>query len=262
MMDTLSVIKIGGNIIDHPERLLAVMKDFAALEGPKILVHGGGKIATTIGDRLGIESRYESGRRITDEATLELVTMVYGGLVNKGIVAMLQSLGCNAIGLTGGDGNCIKAVVRPVGTVDYGFAGDIPEEGVNASFLHLLLQSGFTPVLAPLTHDGKGQLLNTNADTIAQEIAKSLAKRMPVKLVYCFEKGGVLMDAVDEASVIPHIDRALFEKLQAEHIITDGMIPKVSNALAAVQAGVHTVAIGRAEDLSEIVSGTKGTHIK
>jgi acetylglutamate kinase len=175
---------------------------------------------------------------------------------------MLQDFGCNAIGLTGADGNSIRANKRPVETIDYGYVGDIPDDGVNAAFIATLLHSGISPVLAPLTHDGKGQLLNTNADTIAQEVAKSLAARMPVRLIYCFEKAGVLMNANDEASVIPHIDATLFDKLQAQHVITEGMIPKLSNALAAVKAGVSTVTIGKAEDLGQLVNGSKGTCIK
>jgi acetylglutamate kinase len=189
--------------------------------------------------------------------------MVYGGLVNKRIVAALQQLGCNAIGLTGADGNCIRANKRPVGSIDYGYVGDIHADGgVNVSFIGMLLQSGVTPVFAPLTHDGNGQMLNTNADTIAQELAKSLSAIMPVRLIYCFEKDGVLMHADDEASVIPHVDAALFEKLQAEQVIIEGMIPKLSNALAAVKAGVTAVTIGKADDLCDLIKGTKGTYIK
>lgn len=260
-MSTVSVIKIGGNIIDHPERLQAFLNDFAALEGGKILVHGGGKIATSIGDRLGIESRYVEGRRITDEATLEVVTMVYGGLVNKRIVASLQASGCNSIGLTGADGNVISAKRRPVKEIDYGYVGDISTSGVNAPFLLQLIQAGITPVLAPLTHDGKGNLLNTNADTIAQEVAKALAAFIPTKLIYCFEKSGVLRDATDEKSVIRKINAALFQQLQAEQVITDGMIPKLTNAFAALSAGVQNVIIGRAEDLPLLIEGQKGTSI-
>jgi acetylglutamate kinase len=261
-MSTVNIIKIGGNVIDHPERLQVFLKDFAALRGGKILVHGGGKIATSIGERLGIESHYASGRRITDEATLEVVTMVYGGLVNKRIVAALQALGCNAIGLTGADGNCIKAVRRPVGEIDYGFVGDVPADSVNASLLNSLIDNGVIPVLAPLTHDGQGSLLNTNADTIAQEIAKALSKTAVAKLIYCFEKAGVLRDAADEDSVIPFIDAPMFEQLQADRIITDGMIPKLSNAFAAIEAGVDAVVIGRAEDLCALITGQKGTRIQ
>jgi acetylglutamate kinase len=260
-MSTISVIKIGGNIIDHPQRLQAFLNDFAALEGGKILVHGGGKIATSIGDRLGIESQYVQGRRITDDATLEVVTMVYGGLVNKRIVASLQASGCNAIGLTGADGNVINATRRPVKEVDYGFVGDISASGVNTPFLLRLIQAGITPVFAPLTHDGKGSLLNTNADTIAQEVAKSLASIVSTKLIYCFEKSGVLRDAADEKSVISKIDAALFQQLQAEHVITDGMIPKLTNAFAALSAGVQNVIIGKAEDLPLLIEGQKGTTI-
>jgi acetylglutamate kinase len=260
-MRTINIVKIGGNVIDEPARLNAFLQDFAALKGDKILVHGGGKIATDIGERLGIPSQYVHGRRITDEATLELVTMVYGGLVNKRIVAMLQSVGCNAIGLTGADGNCIRAHRRAVQEVDYGFVGDVRPDGVNASWLHSLLQSGITPVLAPLTHDGNGSLLNTNADTIAQEVAKALTGIATTSLVYCFEKTGVLRDANDEASVMQAIDAASFTRLQEEGIITDGMIPKLGNAFAALAAGVDKIIIGRAEDLPQLVRGAKGTQI-
>jgi acetylglutamate kinase len=260
-MNNLTVVKIGGNIIDSEERLQSFLKDFAHLKGGKVLVHGGGKIATTIGDRLGIESHYVAGRRITDEATLELVTMVYGGLVNKRIVASLQALGCNAIGLTGADGNMIRATRRPAGIVDYGFVGDILPSGVNASFLKNQIEQGYTPVLAPLTHDGYGTLLNTNADTIAQEVAKALATTFDTKLIYCFEKNGVLRDPGNDESVIAIIDRASFEQLQMDNIITDGMVPKLVNALTAIRAGVEKVIIGKAEDLPALVNGHKGTSI-
>lgn len=261
-MNTLNIVKIGGNVIDHPVVLQAFLKDFAALEGDKILVHGGGRIATTIGERLGIQSHYVAGRRITDEPTLEVVTMVYGGLVNKRMVAALQALACNAIGLTGADGNCIAASRRTVAEIDYGFVGDIHNDSVNTAFLYSLLQSGMTPVLAPLTHDGKRSLLNTNADTIAQAVAKALSNISPTRLIYCFEKAGVLRDAKDEASVIREMDAETFIQLQAEGVITDGMIPKLSNAFAAVAAGVGSVIVGRAEDLPLLINGEKGTLIQ
>jgi acetylglutamate kinase len=260
-MSTINIIKIGGNIIDHEARLKSFLKDFAALEGPKILVHGGGKIATEIGDRMAIVSQYVEGRRITDAATIELVTMVYGGLINKRIVAGLQAEGCNAMGLTGADGNCVTGQRRPVAEVDYGFVGDLVAGSVNKDFLYSLLESGLTPVLAALSHDGQGAMLNTNADTIAQEVAKALSAQSKTRLVYCFEKGGLLRDIANEFSVIASVDKQQFAQLKKEGIISDGMIPKLDNAFSAIKAGVGSVAIGKAEDLHAIIHGGKGTHI-
>jgi len=261
MKQDLNVIKIGGNIVDDPQRLERFLCDFAALPGERILVHGGGKIASAIGEKLGIESRYEQGRRITDEATLELVTMVYGGLINKQLVAKLQALSCNAIGLTGADANIVLANRRPVKTVDYGFVGDVPEHGVSAAALEALLNAGLIPVVAPLTHDGQGSLLNTNADTIAQEIAKALSPGWRVRLIFCFEKQGVLRDAADDSSFISTVTKSEFEKLLASGIVSGGMIPKLQNALNAIDSGVRRVVIGQAESLAELVAGTKGTQI-
>lgn len=258
----LNVVKIGGNILDSPSRLSDFLQLFAALPGAKVLVHGGGKIATAIGEKLGIVSRYEQGRRITDAETLELVTMVYGGLVNKQLVASLQALGCNAIGLTGADANIIRANRRPVATVDFGFVGDIPTSGINQRSLNVLLGAGLQPVVAPLTHDGNGTMLNTNADTIAQELARALAPDWNVRLIYCFEKPGVLRDASEDSSAIESIDRNTFDALVAENVITDGMIPKLQNALAAIDAGVLRVVIGQAESLGEMIAGTKGTQVQ
>lgn len=260
-MEQLVVIKIGGNIIDDPAKLPAFLKDFAAIKGNKILVHGGGKVATEIGKQLNIEPAYVNGRRITDAQTLELVTMVYGGLINKNIVATLQSLGCNAIGLTGADGNVMPAHKRPVKEVDYGFVGDVESDKVNATIIKQLLEAGLTPVLAPLTHDGHGSMLNTNADTIAQEVAKGMSKVMQVKLVYCFEKKGVLADANDDESAIRSIDQQKFEELTQQGIVSGGMIPKLENAFEAISAGVNTVAIGHADELQALIEGNAGTTI-
>jgi acetylglutamate kinase len=257
----VSVIKIGGNVIDDKSKLSAFLKEFAALEGLKVLVHGGGKIATEIGEKLGIESKYVNGRRITDRVTLDLVTMVYGGLINKNIVAQLQSLGCNAIGLSGADAGILPAVKRPVKEVDYGFVGDIKSEQVNAAAIAKFLRMGLTPVLAPLTHDGAGNMLNTNADTIAQEVAKALAETMSVQLIYCFEKKGVLCDPADETSVINTITVGDLKELTEKEIVSGGMLPKLENALTAVRAGVQRVIIGQAEELQEIYSGNAGTSI-
>lgn len=260
-MNQLVVVKIGGNIIDDAVQLCSFLKSFAAIEGYKILVHGGGKLATDMGNRLNIESQYVNGRRVTDLQTLELVTMVYGGSINKNIVAQLQSMHSNAIGLTGADGNIITATRRAVKEVDYGYVGDVKEAGVNASAIQRLLGAGFIPVLAPLTHDSTGQMLNTNADTIAQEVAKAMSKLVPVQLVYCFDKKGVLADAMDETSVISSIDSNSFEQLKADKIISDGMIPKLDNAFAALANGVNNVILGHAEDMAELIKGTAGTRI-
>jgi len=259
-MDKLFVIKIGGNVIDHPGALDAFLKDFAAIEAPRILVHGGGKIATRLGDQLGIESKYVQGRRITDDAAIDLVTMVYGGLVNKKIVAALQAKGCNAIGLTGADGNCIPADKRPVGAIDYGWVGDVHPSRVHTPVLRALLDAGLVPVLAPLTHDGAGHILNTNADTIASAVAVALAASHAVRLIYCFEKRGVLEDLDREDSVISLIDRVGYARLLADGKLADGIIPKIDNAFAAIDAGVKEVLIGDARDLrvnvTDRVSGT------
>lgn len=251
-MNSLNIIKIGGNVIDNSENLYHFLKDFKDLPGYKILVHGGGKIATQVSDSLGIESRLVDGRRITDVETLRVVTMVYGGLVNKNIVAQLQRFGTNAIGLTGADGNLIKAKKRPVKTIDYGFVGDIYEGSVNTEGINNLLKAGFAPVFCALTHDGEGQLLNTNADTIASALAVAMAGVFETTLIYCFEKKGVLMDIDDEESVIREIDPARYEELKIKQIIHSGMLPKLDNAFTAIACGVKAVVIGRSDDLGNI----------
>ncbi len=261
-MQKLAVIKIGGNIIDDAEKLNSFLADFAAVEGYKILVHGGGKIATTIGEKLSIRSEYINGRRVTDSATLELVTMVYGGLINKNIVSGLQWRGCNAIGLTGADGNMMCARKREVKEVDYGYVGDITSDGINVNGFQRLLEAGFVPVVAPITYDGQGNLLNTNADTIAQEIAKAMAATMQVQLIYCFEKKGLLADVNDDDSVITGMDTEVYQQLKAAKVISGGMIPKVDNAFEAIRNKVSTVAIGHADDLHELIKGEAGTQIK
>lgn len=258
-METVFVIKIGGNIIDDEAKLQSFLKDFAAIKEKKILVHGGGKLATKMASQLGIEQQMVDGRRITDGETLKIVTMVYAGLINKNIVAQLQAAHCDAIGLSGVDGNVILSHKRVVKDLDYGFAGDVDE--VNADFLSTLLQNQITPVLSPITHDGKGQLLNTNADTIAQETAKSLSTIYDVNLVYSFEKAGVLLNADDEGSVIPIIDKKRYENLKAEGLVFAGMIPKLDNAFAALHEGVRKVIIGKAENLSQLTTGASGTSI-
>jgi acetylglutamate kinase len=248
----LYVIKIGGNVIDNSENLYHFLKDFEALEGFKILVHGGGKVATQIAEELGIEAKLVDGRRITDIETLRVVTMVYGGLINKNIVAQLQRFGNNAIGLTGADGNLIKAKKRPVKTIDYGFVGDLDENSINAPNISRLMESGFTPVFCALTHDGEGQLLNTNADTIASALAVSLSSLYETTLIYCFEKKGVLKDIDDEDSLIREINPAHYEELKTQRIIHSGMLPKLDNAFTAITCGVKAVIIGKSDDLGQL----------
>ncbi len=249
-MESIKVIKIGGNVIDDPASLSDFLQAFSDLPGHKILVHGGGKIATEIAKKMGIEAQMVDGRRITDQPMLEIITMVYGGLVNKNMVAKLQSMNCDAIGLTGADGNLIKARKRPVKNVDFGYVGDVSSGEVNLNLLTTLLNQSLVPVLAPLTHDHHGQLLNTNADTIASVVARALAKAFDVTLVYCFEKAGVLSDPLDEASVIGEITLADYEDLKASGTITGGMIPKIDNAMDALLAGVGKVIIGSAQSIN------------
>ena len=250
-MEKLVLIKVGGKIVEEENTLRQLLKDFAAIEGHKVLVHGGGRSATKLAAELGVETKMVNGRRITDADMLRIVTMVYGGLVNKNIVAKLQALGVNALGLTGSDMNLIRSEKRPVKEVDYGYVGDVKE--VNAELLAGLIKQGIVPILAPLTHDKEGHLLNTNADTIAGEAAKALAKYFEVTLMFCFEKKGVLMDENDDESVIPEIDREAFKKYVDEGIIQGGMIPKLENAFQAIDAGVRRVVITQA---SEINNGT------
>jgi acetylglutamate kinase len=246
-MKKLTIIKVGGKIVEEPESLQALLHDFAKIEGHKVLVHGGGRSATQLSGRLGIESQMVNGRRITDAETLKVVTMVYAGLVNKNIVAGLQALDVNALGLTGADLNYMRSEKRPVKDVDYGFVGDVKE--VQSSILANLIEQGVVPVLAPLTHDKQGNLLNTNADTIAGEAAKALARHFDVTLMYCFEKKGVLMDAEDDESVISRITREDFARFVSEGVIQGGMIPKLENAYEAIDAGVKEVIITRADDI-------------
>lgn len=246
-MEKLTLIKVGGKIVEEPDTLQQLLRDFSSIDGYKVLVHGGGRSATKIASQLGIESQMVNGRRITDAEMLKVVTMVYGGLVNKNIVAGLQALQVNALGLTGADMNIMRSDKRPVKDVDYGFVGDVKE--VNADVLASQIKQGIVPVLAPLTHDKQGHMLNTNADTIAGEAAKALAKYFDVTLMFCFEKKGVLLNEQDDESVIPEIDRVSFQKYVDEGIIQGGMIPKLENAFQAIDAGVKQVIITQASEI-------------
>ena len=261
-MEKLTVVKVGGKIVEENDTLQHLLVDFLKIEGAKILVHGGGRLATKIAEQLGIESRMIDGRRITDADTLRVVTMVYAGLVNKKIVAGLQALGGNAIGLTGADMNVMRSEKRPITTIDYGFAGDVKE--VNTAAFLLLLQNGYIPVLSPLTHDKKGNLLNTNADTIAAETAKALSKLFDVTLIYCFEKSGVLLNENDDNSVIPLINREIFDDYKKSGVIQGGMIPKLDNSFQAVDAGVRQVIITKASAIADnwgtVVTGNYSTN--
>lgn len=241
-MKSLKIIKIGGNIINNELLLQEFLSDFAALNTPKILVHGGGKAASELTQKMGLTPRMVQGRRITDTDTLDIVTMVYGGKINKNIVAQLQAKNCNSIGVSGADGNSIVATKRPVKKIDYGFAGDITQ--VNTNVVNILLQHAITPIFCAITHDENGQLLNTNADTIAAELAIEFSKLYTVSLYYCFEKNGVLENVSDDNSIIEKIDFTAFEQLKKNKIINEGMLPKIHNCLQAIQKGVTTVHIG------------------
>ena len=243
----INVIKVGGKIVEEPDTLHSLLESFSKIDGAKALVHGGGRSATRIATLLGIESKMVDGRRITDAETLKVVTMVYGGLVNKNIVASLQQMGINALGLTGADMGVIKSEKRPVKDVDYGFVGDV--KSVDGERLASLVKDGVTPVMAPLSFSSEYGLLNTNADTIAAETAKSLVPYYDVTLTFCFEKKGVLMNEADDDSVIPVITRELYAKYKADGIITGGMIPKLDNAFDAIDSGVKRVVITRADML-------------
>lgn len=261
-MKKVFVIKIGGNIIDNAEQLNVFLQKFADIKDTKILIHGGGKLATEWAVSLNIDQQLIKGRRITDAATLEVVTMVYAGSINKNIVSKLQANNCNALGLCGADANLISADKRIVKNIDYGFVGDIKPNGINTSFLKLLFKNNITPVIAPITHNNEGQLLNTNADSIANEIAKALSINFNVHLIYCFNKKGILKDVNDENSVIKAITNKTAVDLKLNGSIHEGMIPKIDNALQAVAAGVHKVSLGHALALNEIVKGNAGTEIQ
>jgi acetylglutamate kinase len=258
-MENLYVIKIGGNIVDNPILLTKCLQAFTQIKDQAILVHGGGKLATSLAATLGVEQTMVEGRRITDGETLKIVTMVYAGYINKNIIAQLQALNVNALGLSGADANLIKAHKRVGTNIDFGFVGDIDE--VNTGFIHQQLLNNTRLVIAPITHDGAGQLLNTNADTIAQTIAIAMSNTHKVHLVYGFEKEGVLADVNNEASVISSINNLTYSQLKKENVIFEGMIPKIDNAFLALQGGVQSVIIGKAEKLIELMNGTAGTTI-
>ncbi|MDE7347578.1 MAG: acetylglutamate kinase [Muribaculaceae bacterium] len=248
-MKKINVVKIGGNVIDDPAALADFINIFSNLEGPKVLVHGGGKEATRLSKAMGIETLMIEGRRVTDRSTLDIVTMTYAGLINKRIVAMLQSVGCNALGFSGADGNIIKASRRPAKPIDYGFVGDIDPKDVDDSLIKILLDAGITPVVCAICHDGKGTLLNCNADSVAAAVAIGCSRLAPTVLTYCFEKAGVLEDVDDENSVISLITEDKFKELKDNGTIVKGMIPKITNALDSASKGVSEVRICKAEAL-------------
>lgn len=259
-MESLYVIKIGGNIVDNPALLSECLQAFATLKGQAILVHGGGKLATSLAKDMGVKQTMIEGRRVTDTETLRIVIMVYAGAINKNIVAQLQSIGVNAIGLTGADGNLIQAHKRVHGSIDYGFVGEV--DTINSNLIQSLLASQMRLVIAPITHDRQGQLLNTNADTIAQSIAVAMAAQYNVHLIYGFEKEGVLADINDPSSIIATIDQNGYAKLKADKIVLEGMVPKIDNAYKALEGGVQSVIIGNAEKMNDLINGTAGTTIK
>lgn len=256
MKEKVTIVKVGGAVVEDTTQTAQLLDAFSRIEGRKVLVHGGGRRATQVAKSLGIESKMAGGRRITDAPMLQVVTMVYGGLVNKTLVAQLQALGVNALGLTGADIDVIRSHKRPVKDIDYGFVGDV--ERANENALSALLEAGITPVMAPLTHDGKGTILNTNADTIASETAKALARIYDTTLIFSFEKKGVLANADDDDSVIPVITREDYKRYIADGTVSGGMLPKLENAFNAIDAGVQRVII----TLATAIDGTHGTVIK
>ncbi len=256
-MEPLYIIKIGGNVINNPEKLQEFLHSAASIAGNKIIVHGGGKLVDELANKLGIKQQMIDGRRITDAQTLDVATMVYAGLINKKVVAQLQANGNNAVGLTGADNNCIQASKRINSTHDYGFVGDVIENGINTSFLSTLLKDKIVPVFCSITHDNQGQLFNTNADTMASILATGMAPFYDVKLIYCFEKKGVLQDVNDDNSAIPIIPLNEYDGLKKSGVVYQGMIPKLDNAFAAINQGVKSVVIVHADDLLACVNNNK-----
>jgi acetylglutamate kinase len=259
MGEALYIVKVGSNIIDDDDKLNSFLLSFAAIHHKKILVHGGGKLATELAEKLGVEQKLIDGRRITDAETLKIVTMVYAGYINKNIVAQLQANQCNAVGLCGADGDTILAHKRNHPVLDYGLVGDI--DVVNTKLIKNLLDQRMAIVFAPLTHNQQGQLLNTNADTVAQELAKAMSKEFDVQLIYSFEKAGVLLEADDDSTVISTLNPSLYKQLRSKNKIFSGMIPKLDNAFTALNSGVKKVIIGKAEKLKELINGEAGTNI-
>lgn len=257
----LNIIKIGGNVIDDPDALNEFLEHFSSIKGKKILVHGGGKKASALAQRLGVQVEMVDGRRVTNQEMLEIAVMVYAGWINKSIVAKLQKFGCDAIGLSGADANLIEGMKRPKKEVDFGYVGDLLHDSVNHNMLKKFMELGLTPVFSAITHNRKGQLLNTNADTIASNLSASLSRNYQVNLIYCFEKDGVLKDVEDESSVIEHMDLAEYQFLEKSGKIFDGMLPKLNNAFDALQKGVSTVYIGNASKLHQFNQGCFGTRI-
>lgn len=255
MKNRLTIIKVGGRIVEEEDSLKDLLDDFSKIEGHKILVHGGGRSATKMAERLGVESKMIDGRRITDRDMLQIVTMVYGGLVNKNIVAKLQSLGINALGITGADLDIIRSDKRPIAEIDYGYVGDVKR--VKSDILKLLIDQNIVPIMAPLTHDGNGNMLNTNADTIASETAQAMSRLYDVSLIYCFEKKGVLIDENDDESVIPLLNKRTYKKYLTENIIHSGMIPKLDNAFVSIDKGVKEVIITHASNIANAEEGTR-----
>lgn len=258
----LLIVKIGGNIIDDKGALQDFVEKFAALPGKKILVHGGGKLATSVATEMGIPVNMVDGRRITDEANLRIATMIFAGLTNKTIVAQLQANGCDAVGLSGGDGNVIQTMKRPVKDIDYGYVGDVMHDSVNVASIKKFLDGGFTPVFSAITHNGQGQLLNTNADTIASALAVAMTSIYETSLIYCFEKQGVLRDMKDDQSVMPELSMNDFERMKKIRSVAEGMIPKLQNAFDALSKGVATVSVGHASALHLIQNERAGTKVK
>lgn len=255
-MAPVKVFKIGGNVVDNPDALNRFIREFASIKSPKILIHGGGKEATRLSKRLDIPTQMIDGRRVTDRDTLDVVTMVYAGLINKRIVAALQAVGCNALGLTGADADCIRATKRPANPVDYGFVGDINPADINDLYIEYVLRQDIVPVFCAITHDGKGNLLNCNADSVASSVAIATSRIAPVELIYCFERNGVLRNVDDPDSVISIITPSIYEDLRRDNIVADGMIPKIDNAFNAINRGVGSVTIKHSDNILSDIGTT------
>lgn len=249
-MKALHIFKIGGNIINDTNQVLAFLKKFNEIKGHKLLVHGGGVLATQLAEKMGIKQTIIEGRRITDKETLDTIVMVYAGLINKNIVAKLQMLNCNAMGLCGADSNIIKSIKRPIANIDFGYVGDILPKGVDALQIKNILDNNIIPIISPVTHDGKGNLLNTNADTIASAVASAMSLYFQTTLTYCFEKKGVLSDPQTDESYLPELNKETYLKLKNEGIISKGMIPKLDNAFRALENGIEQIQICHANNIT------------